>query len=648
MMSHSRCEFSRPRFHRSWAAGAAALALSAVAARSGEVPLIDLSNEAALGQCKAGCDQVTFARSADASAPGLVVKIAAGKEGYPGLHIKPPAASWDLSPFGHVEARIANTSDQTLQVGLRLDNDGDWRDDPWNAENITIKAGQTVTGRVIFGYHYGFQPGYKLDASKVVRVLIFTEKAKKPVSFRIESLVAAGPAGEKPPVRPEDARVKPVDGYVLGGGGAKVDAAKQLDAQKGATAQVVAVEGRAMLDLKFPANKDGAAVLFRPPAGRWDFTQATEMRVRLKNEGATPVTPGAQARSDWHHGTDLVFADKPLGPGAEVELVVPFAPAVPWRGPSKPVTGTDAHGEPGTGSLFAGDKADAIKLVARHEGGAALRVQSIRVTLTPADPPEWLGKRPPVDGDWAVTFDDDFNGGSVDLNRWNIYAENYWDRRSHFSKDNLILGDGKVRLRMERKAGHENDDPKRKRTNYAVGFLDTFGKWTQRYGYFEARVKLPTSPGLWPAFWLMPDRGAGSDPQWKRSDTGNGGMEFDIMEHLTRWGPHRYNIAMHWDGYHKDHKSVGSASTYVRPDQDGFLTSGLLWTPGSAVFYCNGRVVGQWTIDRISRVPSYLMFDMVTGGWDNNPLDDAQLPADFVIDYVRVWQRKDLAQAAGP
>ena len=33
----------------------------------------------------------------------------------------------------------------------------------------------------------------------------------------------------------------------------------------------------------------------------------------------------------------------------------------------------------------------------------------------------------------------------------------------------------------------------------------------------------------------------------------------------------------------------------------------------------------------------------MTGGWETEALDDAQLPADFVLDYVRVWQRKDLA-----
>jgi beta-glucanase (GH16 family) len=306
---------------------------------------------------------------------------------------------------------------------------------------------------------------------------------------------------------------------------------------------------------------------------------------------------------------------------------------------------TNARGRQGTGTPFANDKADAVEIRIGHEGEALLLVESVMATVTPAAVPDWVGKRPPVEGDWSLTFHDEFDGDSVDLERWNIYTENYWDKLSHFSKDNLILGDGCIRLRMERKTGHENDDPARKTTDYAVGFLNTYGKWAQRYGYFEARMKLPTAPGLWPAFWLMPDRGPRFIPQSQRGDTGHGGMEFDIMEYLTRWGPYRYNIAMHWDGYQKDHKSIGSGTIYVRPDRDGFITAGLLWTPGSAVYYCNGQIVAEWRNDRISNVPSYPMFDMVTGGWDNDPIDDDLLPADFVIDYIRIWQRSDLASA---
>lgn len=66
------------------------------------------------------------------------------------------------------------------------------------------------------------------------------------------------------------------------------------------------------------------------------------------------------------------------------------------------------------------------------------------------------------------------------------------------------------------------------------------------------------------------------------------------------------------------------------------------------------REVLRWENPRISNVPQMLMFTLPTGGWDNDALDDARLPADFSIDYVRVWQRRDLVsttdtkQAATP
>ena len=153
-------------------------------------------------------------------------------------------------------------------------------------------------------------------------------------------------------------------------------------------------------------------------------------------------------------------------------------------------------------------------------------------------------------------------------------------------------------------------------------------------------MKLPVVDGLWPAFWMMPDRGA--EEQWKRQDTANGGMEFDIMEHLTRWGPFNYHVALHWDGYGKEHKSTGAA-VYIQPDTEGYFTSGCLWLPGRLVYYANGREIARWESDRVCRAPMCMMFTMPVGGWDNNQLRDDQLPVDWSIDYVRAWQRKDLA-----
>jgi beta-glucanase (GH16 family) len=84
----------------------------------------------------------------------------------------------------------------------------------------------------------------------------------------------------------------------------------------------------------------------------------------------------------------------------------------------------------------------------------------------------------------------------------------------------------------------------------------------------------------------------------------------------------------------------------VERDKDGFMTVGLLWTPGSAIYYCNGKEVLRWEDPRIACVPEHFIIEMTTGGWDNDKVDESKLPADYSIDYVRVWQRKDLASAA--
>ena len=271
-------------------------------------------------------------------------------------------------------------------------------------------------------------------------------------------------------------------------------------------------------------------------------------------------------RIDSNDGpTDVVSADAPIAPGQSADLVVPFAPKTPWEGDDTPEMSIpelkkNFYGKPGTGTKFGSHRVTDVAVLSDQSPGAkSLLITSITAENPPvADLPGWLGQRPPVDGEWTKTFEDNFDGTAIDLTKWNIYAPNFWDTRTHFSKDNVVLKDGTLTLRVEKKTGRQNDDPAGKETDYATGYADTYGKWVQRYGYFEARVKLPKAPCLWPAFWLMPDRGLGTGDQGHRQSTKNGGMEFDIVEQLSTWGPERFNLALHWDGYGKMHKSIGN------------------------------------------------------------------------------------------
>ncbi len=587
------------------------------------------------------------------SPAGVIVSIQPGPAKYPGVTLKPDGGTpWDLSAFGHIEATITNQSEKVLGISLRIDG-VNWQD---SSANITrIKPGQTAVAKVFFGYNYG-QKSNSLKTSSLSELLFVAPMAKDAAeTFRIESIQAAGSAGEAPPIDPATVRITPKDGVLIGPGAKALDPARNIMNKGGATATLADDSGTQTLKITFPAGKTLQMAGIKPEEGKWGLTDGIELRVKMRNDGTTPITPTVHA--DSNGGPLEATASAPLAPGGETELVADYRNPKIWHNPPPAVatdaaapsatgdisgksTSADVAAIPGTGNIFTSNLVNDILFSATGDGDRALTVESIKADMPPDATPDWLGKKPPVDGDWTQTLNEEFDGTAINDKVWNVKGPNYYDQRTHWTKDDLLLGGGLLKIHYEKKTGFQNDDPTAKQTDYATGFLDSYGKWTQRYGYFESRMKLPKAPGLWPAFWLMPDRGEG-DPH--RGDTKFGGMEFDIVEFLSGWGPNRYNIAMHWDGYGKDHKSTGSTANYVQPDKDGYITSGLLWTPGSAVYYCNGREILRFENPRVSDVESSILFTLPSGGWDNLPLDDAKLPDDWTIDYVRVWQRKDLA-----
>ena len=582
---------------------------------------------------KAESGQVSFK---DLGGEGYEVKILPGEAGYPGLSFtQKDGMPFDFSPFGYIDASFVNTGKTRLDIALRADNAGDWQQEPWNTENLFIEPGERRSLTLFFGYSFGHKKGFPLNPKEVTRLLVFTGKTEVEKSFRIERISLFGPPGAMPPAAREEIRTTPKNGVLYAARSQDPELSRLgYQGMEGATMGGKAGEP---LMVRLPTEK--AEAHLRPVDGRWDLRQCLQVVVTLHNDGTKPVRPLLWLESSGG-ATDKVQAEA-IAAGASREVAISFAPKVQWKG-RPDFNGKGEATVAGSGTSFSSDAVAAV-VISGEASDTLLSVSGIRADVPAFKAPDWLGKRPPIDGDWEQTFAEEFDAKAVDEKKWNVHAANYWDKASWFSRDNVMVGGGVAKMRYEKRTGHHNDDPKEKEFHYATGLLDTYGKWTQRYGYFEARVKLPTAPGLWPAFWLMPERGKNVGEQWQRQDTGNGGMEFDIIEHLTRWGPYRNNIAMHWDGYGEGHKQLGTDRIYMQPDKDGFITGGLLWLPGQAIYYINGSETARWENPRISSVPSCLLFTLPQGGWDNSPVDDAKLPDDFTIDYVRIWQRKDLA-----
>lgn len=579
----------------------------------------------------------------------LRVKFPAGK-GYPGAAIKPDSGEWDLSKFAYVNIRLMNPGDKPVHVHMRVDNAGDWKKSPWNTEKFKVDPGTSRDLRVWFGYSWG-KKAFNLDAAKVSQVLIFAENVKEEAQVFVESVSAGGEPGTVPDMIKASIGILPTGDLLALD---KEDGPKMRAESKGAQAEAAkTAEGKPAVMISFgtDAKQNNPGVFIRNQEGmRWNLRDYYAVDLALRNPGDKPVK--VFCRLDNNNATNdknSALAVETLEPGQAKTVRISFITDKVWDGNNKDNSGMVFGSDVVNGLLLSTDKAGA---------GAQILLEGVVGVRGAGQMPEWLGKRPPVEGDWKLTFEDNFEGAELDRKIWELPVKvgekaancnqepaSIWGTRTVNIPENTLVEDGKLKLRMSHiPEDVKYEDPKLKGRTFNSSITTTFGTFAQKYGYFEARMKLPTAIGLWPAFWLMPDRGEEVGPGdlwWKRQLTENGGMEFDIMEYLTRWGPHRYHVALHWDGYEKNHKSTGTSNIYFQPDADGFFNAGVLWEPGKISFFCNGKLVGVWENERVCNVPCYMLFTMPFGGWGTDG-SVGKLPDHFEIDYVRVWQRKDL------
>jgi hypothetical protein len=104
-----------------------------------------------------------------------------------------------------------------------------------------------------------------------------------------------------------------------------VDAAKQLSSRE---AQVkLGGAANSQLNVVFPAAKGEQSVTFKPAVGRWDLRDYLEVRVNVRNNGQTPVSPRVRVESNG--GASEWSSATPLAPGAQREIVASFINAAP-------------------------------------------------------------------------------------------------------------------------------------------------------------------------------------------------------------------------------------------------------------------------------------------------------------------------------
>ncbi|MDE7216179.1 MAG: glycoside hydrolase family 16 protein [Clostridia bacterium] len=273
-----------------------------------------------------------------------------------------------------------------------------------------------------------------------------------------------------------------------------------------------------------------------------------------------------------------------------------------------------------------------------------------------------------------LTFEDNFDGDSLDESKWNYgFAVGEGKKSSprkggFWAQDGVFVENGNLILRTQWREKGENG------AGWYSGTVMTCEEagesldeqlFSQRYGYFEIRCKTPFFYGGWCAFWLMPfDHFADehNDQQSsKHLNTGIDGTEIDIFESAFSFqrNSNVVNHAVHYDGYMDYLKSVGKLNVKVPRLYEEYHTYGLEWTEEYYKFYIDGVMTWKITSDGyvkngkktkhniVSQVKEYMIlsFEVVspekegsTKGWCGDPSDnDKNKVYDFAIDYVRVY-----------
>jgi beta-glucanase (GH16 family) len=260
---------------------------------------------------------------------------------------------------------------------------------------------------------------------------------------------------------------------------------------------------------------------------------------------------------------------------------------------------------------------------------AILAVISVSLAACNEDDKQSLPAR-----NYKLIWSDDFDGAAgtlPDATKWgfDIGNNNGWGNAEleNYTNDpqNVALdGNGNLVITAV-KTGN----------SFTSARVKTQNLFSQTYGRFEARLKTPYGPGIWPAFWML---GANADEVgWPQCG------EIDIME-LKGQSPSTIHGTIHGPGY-----SAGNAitSSYAmqndRFDLD-YHVFAVEWTASQIDFFVDdhlykrikkGDVPGEWVYDK----PFFLLLNIAVGGnYVGFPTDQTPFPQKMTIDYVKVYQ----------
>lgn len=232
---------------------------------------------------------------------------------------------------------------------------------------------------------------------------------------------------------------------------------------------------------------------------------------------------------------------------------------------------------------------------------------------------------------WSDEFDYD---GLPDSSKW-TYEEGYVRNKEiqYYTFKNIKnakVANGKLHLITRQ-------EPETGKVTSASIKTENIASWT--YGKIEVRARIPRQKGMWPAIWML---GANlREVYWPRSG------EIDIMEHVSKH-PGR----IHGNAIYFDHETQGRSKNRA-PYKEikspyAMHTYSIEWTKNKIDYFVDGELYHTFDTSVATahgenpfHKPQFLIINLAVGGAWPGPPDENSFPAQFVIDYVRVYQKEE-------
>lgn len=261
-------------------------------------------------------------------------------------------------------------------------------------------------------------------------------------------------------------------------------------------------------------------------------------------------------------------------------------------------------------------------------------------TLTVADNTDVISGDP---SSWTLVWSDEFDAAQLDPEVWffesgdgSQYGIPGWGNNElqWYLEDSAEIRDGSlvITARRESVAGK----------NYTSARINTRGRFAFRYGRIEARMRLPSGQGIWPAFWMLPQDDVYGT--WAASG------EIDIVEAVNLGGTGGNTVfgTIHYGGEWPANQS--SSNDYLVPTDatTEFHTYALEWDSSvpELRWYVDDTLYSTQNSWSTTGAPYpapfdetfYVLFNVAIGGnFPGPPNSGTTFPVSMEVDYVRVY-----------